>query len=89
MITQKLPPKKNRVQSIVMDIDGPSGNAYTLLGMAGHLCDELRWNEEKFKTIENEMKSGDYINLLKTFDKYFGDFVILKTSNPNYLKSLS
>lgn len=87
MITQKLPAKKNRVQTIVMDIDGPQGNAYMLLGMARHLCDELRW-KEKVKTIEDEMTSGDYINLLKTFDKYFGDFVILKTSNPTYLKSL-
>lgn len=80
MITQKLPPKKHRVQNIIIDIDGPQGNAYCLLGMALHLCDELNWNE-KSKNIQDEMTSGDYINLVKTFDKYFGDFVILKTKN--------
>ena len=35
--------------------------------------------------IMNEMKSGDYINLLKTFDKYFGTVYCLQTSNPEYL----
>ena len=31
------------------------------------------------------MKSSDYINLLKVFDKYFGDYVTLQTSNAEYL----
>ena len=31
------------------------------------------------------MTSGDYINLLKVFDKNFGTFVTLQTSNPEYL----
>ena len=31
------------------------------------------------------MKSGDYINLLKTFEKYFGSAYTLQTSNPQYL----
>ena len=36
-------------------------------------------------SILNEMKSGDYINLLKTFEKYFGSAYTLQTSNPEYL----
>ena len=35
--------------------------------------------------ILNEMKSSDYINLLKVFDKYFGTVYTLQTSNPEYL----
>ena len=35
--------------------------------------------------ILNEMKSGDYINLLRTFEKYFGSVYTLQTSNPEYL----
>ena len=31
------------------------------------------------------MKSGDYINLLRTFEKYFGSVYTLQTSNPEYL----
>jgi hypothetical protein len=30
-------------------------------------------------TILAEMKSGDYKNLVKVFDTYFGDYVILET----------
>ena len=30
------------------------------------------------KVIVNEMKSGDYENLLRVFDGYFGSFVILE-----------
>jgi hypothetical protein len=29
------------------------------------------------KQIQSEMMSGDYENLVNTFDKYFGDFVTL------------
>ena len=36
-------------------------------------------------SILNEMKSGDYINLLRTFEKYFGSVYNLQTSNPEYL----
>ena len=36
-------------------------------------------------SIMNEMKSGDYINLLRTFEKYFGSVYNLQTSNPEYL----
>ena len=37
------------------------------------------------ENVMNEMKSGDYVNLLKTFDKYFGSVYCLQTSNPEYL----
>ena len=36
-------------------------------------------------SIINELKSGDYINHLKTFEKYFGSAYTLQTSNPKYL----
>ena len=38
-----------------------------------------------YNKILDEMKSSDYINLLKVFDKYFGDYVTLQTSNAEYL----
>ena len=46
----------------------------------------INLNEILFlKPISDAMTSGDYINLLKVFDKNFGDFVTLQTSNPEYL----
>ncbi len=73
---------KGPVDKIFIDIDGPNGNAYYLLGVAKDLCKQIGKNPEK---IIAKMTSGDYINLLKVFDKYFGVVVTLQTSNPDYL----
>ena len=52
---------KGPVDKIFIDIDGPNGNAYYLLGVAKDLCKQIGKNPEK---IIAKMKSGDYINLL-------------------------
>ena len=46
---------------------------------------ESGFDKETKDNILNEMKSGDYINLLRTFEKYFGSVYTLQTSNPEYL----
>tara|TARA_B100000989_G_C19246560_1_gene346325 strand:+ start:280 stop:552 length:273 start_codon:yes stop_codon:yes gene_type:complete len=74
--------KKEPVDTIFIDIDGPNGNAYYLLGVAKDLCKKIGKDPKK---IIDKMTSGDYINLLKVFDKYFGVVVTLQTSNPEYL----
>lgn len=73
---------KTPVDRIFIDIDGPNGNAFYLLGVAKNLCKQIGKNPDK---IIAKMQSGDYINLLKVFDKYFGPVVTLQTSNPEYL----
>jgi len=67
--------KKQRTAEIVIDLTGPDGNAYVLLGYAKQYAKELNLD---FGTIREEMTSGDYENLVETFDKYFGDYVILE-----------
>ena len=37
------------------------------------------------EAILNNMRSGDYTNLVKTFDKYFGEYVILETRDEELL----
>ena len=37
------------------------------------------------EAILNLMMDGDYTNLVRTFDKYFGEFVILETTNEELL----
>ena len=59
---------------ITIDLSGPQGNAFFLLGTATKLARQLDLNEYE---VLNEMQSGDYENLLQVFDSYFGDFVIL------------
>ena len=61
------------------------GNAFVLLGMAKSTMEKSGFEKDQQDSIMNEMKSGDYINLLRTFEKYFGSVYNLQTSNPEYL----
>ena len=67
--------KKSRTGRIVIDLTGPQGNAWNLLGQAQKFARQLKLDED---LILGEMKSGDYENLVETFDRYFGSFVILE-----------
>jgi hypothetical protein len=57
-----------------IDLSGPDGNAYVLLGYAKGYAQQL---DMDFSIIRKEMESSDYENLIKTFDKYFGSFVTM------------
>ena len=70
MIREKQPQSE-----IVIDLTGPDGNAFALMGYATRFAKQLGLDS---KTITAEMMSGDYENLLEVFDKNFGDFVILE-----------
>lgn len=70
MILQK--PKAPR--TIEIDLNGTQGNAFFLLGTANNLAKQLGLDG---KAIQAEMMKGDYENLIKVFDSYFGDFVVL------------
>jgi hypothetical protein len=66
--------KKKKSSKIEIDLTGPQGNAFFLLGTASKLARQLGMNSEEILT---EMKSGDYENLIEVFDNYFGDYVNL------------
>ena len=57
-----------------IDLTGPDGNAFVLIGYASRLSKQLGLDS---KQVTTEMMSGDYEHLLTTFEKYFGDFVTL------------
>ena len=59
---------------IEINLLGPDGNFYVLLGIGGKLCKQLGKNSEMFT---RRMYSGDYENAINTFEEYFGDFVTL------------
>ena len=77
--------KKSNNQKMVIDLDGSQWNAFVLLGTAQQILQNSRMNKDTIKVVLDEMKSGDYVNLIKTFDKYFGTIVTLETSNQEYL----
>ena len=59
---------------LTIDLSGPDGNAYALMGAARNLAQQLKKDGEK---ITEEMMSGDYENLLAVFEKNFGHTVTL------------
>ena len=67
--------KKQPKKEIIIDLTGPDGNAFALMGYATQFAKQLGLDSNK---IINEMTSGDYENLLEVFDKNFGSFVILE-----------
>jgi hypothetical protein len=60
--------------ALEIDLTGPDGNVFSLIGIGGRLCKQLGLNSEMFT---RRMMSGDYENALATFEEYFGDYVIL------------
>ena len=67
--------KKQQTGKILVDLTGPQGNAFWLLGYANTLGRQLGFD---IKKIDDEMTAGDYENLIKVFDKYFGSVVDLE-----------
>ena len=63
-----------RPEKIEIDLTGPNGNAFYLLGIASSLSKQL---QKDGNAITNEMKSSDYDHLLEVFDREFGSFVTL------------
>ncbi len=59
----------------VIDLTGPQGNAFYLMGFAQKNARKLGLDGS---AILAEMQSGDYENLVQVFDNYFGDYVILE-----------
>jgi len=67
-----------------INLDCVQGNANNLMATAMNLANQVGLDGDK---IIVEMKSGDYINLVKIFDKYFGKYVILETTNEELLNA--
>ena len=65
---------KPQTRGIEIDLTGPQGNAFFLLGTAKNLAKQLDLDGNE---IMKEMMSGDYENLLQVFDENFGSIVTL------------
>ena len=63
-----------RGPAIEIDLTGPDGNAFHLIGVAGRLAERLDLDG---KAIQDEMMTGNYDHLLDVFDSHFGDYVTL------------
>ena len=71
MIREKQP----HTGPVIIDLTGPEGNAFALMAYADRFAKQLDLDSV---TIKAEMMNGDYENLIKVFDEWFGHFVILE-----------
>ena len=62
-------------RKIVIDLQGPQGNAFYLLGLAGDIGKKLGLKRREIKNIQDNMMLSDYTMLVEIFDKHFGDYV--------------
>ena len=68
---------KPRSGKIEIDLTGPQGNAFCLLGYARKFAKQLGQSEEQIDELLDEMRQSDYEHLVKVFDREFGEFCIL------------
>ena len=64
--------KKNKNAKPLIDLSGPQGNAFYLLGVVKKTFRQSGAPELGDK-ICDEMTKGDYEHLVKTFDLYLGE----------------
>ena len=59
---------------IEIDLTGPDGNAFALMGYAKTFSKQLGLNTDE---IIKDMMSGDYEHLLDVMEENFGDFIVM------------
>ena len=69
--------KEDKPKAIEIDLTGPDGNAFVLLGIAKDLARQLQYDKQQTQQLLDDMQSGDYENLVQVFDDHFGAFVTL------------
>ena len=60
---------------IVIDLTGPEGNHHSLITYAHRLARRENLDED---AIVKELMNGGFKNMVRVFDKHFGEWVILE-----------
>ena len=77
----------------IINLDGPEGNAFMLMAIAESEAMGLGIDRDDIDAILDDMKSGDYKNLVKTLDEHLGaneDYpfgIIFETTNEELLNA--
>ena len=66
--------KKEMSAKREIDLTGPDGNAFVLIGIAKDLARKLSKDGD---AIIREMRKSNYDHLIEVFDREFGDFITL------------
>jgi len=60
---------------IYVDLSGPQGNAFYLIGLGKKIGIQLERDRKRVNDVVNEMMAGDYDHLLEVFEREYGEFV--------------
>lgn len=66
--------RKDKPYGTTIDLRGPAGNAFGLLGAAQRAMKDLDYDAVRIQEVMDEMKSGDYINLVEVFERELGEY---------------
>ena len=69
---------KDTTKKQTIDLTGPQGNAFYLLGLAMKLCKQIGFSELATQGILEDMKNADYEHLITRFDYHFGELIDLE-----------
>ena len=65
------------LRGIEIDLTGPEGNAFVLLGYANRLARQLGYSDHDRLCLLDNMRLTTYDMLVEIFDREFGSFVTL------------
>ena len=69
--------KESLKRGIEIDLTGPDGNAFVLMGYAKRFGKQVGMGDSYINEMLEKMMSSDYENLVKVFDDEFGSVVTL------------
>ena len=71
--------KEERIdRKLVIDLSGPDGNAFVIMGYANKFAKQLSYSKDKIEELMADMQSSDYDHLIQVFDDHFGLVVDLQ-----------
>ena len=69
MTIKKMSSQRRKIE---IDLTGPAGNAYAILGTCSYLAKQLG---KDWESIHTDATSGDYEHLLQVLDSHFGYYI--------------
>lgn len=63
------------MNKVTIDVSGPQGNAFALLGMARSIAAQLGWTKEAIEALLERMQADDYDELVAVMDEELGEHI--------------
>lgn len=64
-----------------IDLAGPDGNVFVLIGLGGKWLNALEAPEKEIKEFREDMRKSDYKHALEVFKSWFGDDVVYNSND--------